>query len=79
MWCRRSQPITKVVKWEVSIDQPGTYNDTDTDTSEATRQLGKYEVPTEDCIFNYRNRLRDGCQRCSGITGVHTGAHYVAT
>lgn len=34
----------KFVNWEVSIVQPGIYDDTDTDTSEALRHLGKYEV-----------------------------------
>jgi hypothetical protein len=29
--------------------------------------------------YNYRKRLRVGCQRCSVITGVHIGAHCVVT
>jgi len=44
MWCRRSHPITKGVNREVSIVHPAIYNDADTDTPEAIRQLGKYEV-----------------------------------
>ena len=56
----------------MSILKPGKYNDTDTDTSEAIRQLGKWS-PTEDYITN----IETSC--VSVASYVQVGAHYVVT
>jgi len=51
-----------------------------THTSEAIRQLGKYEVSTEDCITT----IERGCVTVASaiqvlLECILVGAHYVAT